>query len=110
MKPEGTGQKTILITGSTDGLGRRIAEDLASSGFRVLLHGRNPEKGKEILEAITSATGVDNFSYYYYNANFASLDEVQSLAAPLRMTIGLSTFSSTTPGSGSAPVETSGVK
>ena len=37
-------QKTILVTGSTDGIGLETARMLASLGHRVLLHGRNPAK------------------------------------------------------------------
>ena len=37
-------QKTILITGSTDGLGLQTAARLAGEGHDVLLHGRSPDK------------------------------------------------------------------
>ncbi len=33
--------KTILVTGSTDGVGRWVAERLAAEGARVLVHGRD---------------------------------------------------------------------
>ena len=36
--------KTILITGSTDGLGLETSKRLAALGHRVLLHGRSPQK------------------------------------------------------------------
>ena len=35
-----TKQKTILITGSTDGIGLETAKMLVSLGHNVLLHGR----------------------------------------------------------------------
>ena len=35
---------TVLITGATDGLGRGVAERLASLGATVHLHGRDPER------------------------------------------------------------------
>jgi len=35
-------QKTILITGSTDGIGIETAKMLISQGHNVLLHARNP--------------------------------------------------------------------
>jgi len=36
--------KTVLITGSTDGVGKLVALRLAAVGARALLHGRNEEK------------------------------------------------------------------
>jgi len=36
--------KTLLLTGSTDGLGLETAKRLAALGHRILLHGRNPQK------------------------------------------------------------------
>ncbi len=74
-------QKIILITGATDGLGKKIAEDVAKKGERMILHGRNPEKGRAVLDAIRASTGND--SLQYYNADFASLVEVRTLAEKL---------------------------
>ncbi len=39
-----TTQKTILVTGSTDGIGLETAGMLVSPGHNVLLHGRNLAK------------------------------------------------------------------
>ena len=33
--------KTVLITGSTDGVGRYVAAQLAAQGAKVLIHGRD---------------------------------------------------------------------
>ena len=74
-------QKKILITGSTDGLGRRVAEHLAAKGAILLLHGRNPEKGRRVLEEIRQQTGND--ALHYYNANFSRLADVHQLAAEI---------------------------
>ncbi|MCU7810640.1 MAG: SDR family NAD(P)-dependent oxidoreductase, partial [Candidatus Thiodiazotropha sp. (ex Notomyrtea botanica)] len=41
-------QKTILITGSTDGIGLETAKMLVSLGHHVLLHGRNPAKLEQV--------------------------------------------------------------
>ena len=38
--------KTILITGSTDGVGRMVAERLAADGAHVLVHGRDAKRGE----------------------------------------------------------------
>jgi NAD(P)-dependent dehydrogenase (short-subunit alcohol dehydrogenase family) len=71
--------KIMLITGATDGLGRRVAEDLAALGATVLLHGRNPAKGEAALKEIRNRTG--NEQLRYYNADFAALEEVRRMAA-----------------------------
>jgi NAD(P)-dependent dehydrogenase (short-subunit alcohol dehydrogenase family) len=77
MKYDLTG-KTVLITGSTDGLGKQVALRAAKAGATVLLHGRNKAKGAAVLEAFRSATNNPNTSYY--NADFASLQEVKNLS------------------------------
>lgn len=38
--------RTVLVTGSTDGIGKATALGLAQMGARVILHGRDPEKGR----------------------------------------------------------------
>ena len=55
-------KKTILIKGSTDGIGLETAKLLVSKGHHVLLHGRNPEKlpaAKHNLAALSDSAGVD---------------------------------------------------
>ncbi len=44
MKMDG---KVVLVTGSTDGIGKQTAYSLASKGAIVLLHGRNSLKRRE---------------------------------------------------------------
>ncbi len=70
--------KTVLITGSTDGVGKLVALRLAVAGARVLLHGRDKKKGEDVLRAIRDETGNDRLEYY--RADFSSLDEVRRLA------------------------------
>ena len=54
--------KTILITGSTDGLGKEVARRLAVKGWKVLLHGRNPDKGAAVLAELREQTGNDSLA------------------------------------------------
>jgi NAD(P)-dependent dehydrogenase (short-subunit alcohol dehydrogenase family) len=70
--------KTILISGSTDGLGKLVARHLASQGAQVLLHGRNKDKGKSVLDELQRISV--NSRLKYYNGDFASLQEVKELA------------------------------
>ncbi len=69
--------RTIMITGATDGLGKLVARRLAQRNAQLILHGRNPSKGEKIVEEIVRATG--NVRIKYYNADLSSLDEVRNL-------------------------------
>lgn len=46
--------KTALITGSTDGIGLTTAKQLASKGFNVIIHGRNPSRIQNAVKAVES--------------------------------------------------------
>jgi NAD(P)-dependent dehydrogenase (short-subunit alcohol dehydrogenase family) len=67
----------VLVTGSTAGLGRELALELASRGAHVIVHGRNEERGREVLETIQDQGGG---SASFYPADLASLDQVRELA------------------------------
>ena len=66
--------KTVLITGSTDGIGKQTALILAQKGFFVLIHGRNEEKCRQTVNEISSATGSKNLDYF--TCDLLSLREV----------------------------------
>ena len=68
--------KVVMVTGSTDGLGREVALRVARLGAHVIIHGRNQERGKAVVAEITKNGGTARF----YAADFASLDEVRRLA------------------------------
>ena len=70
-------QRVALVTGSTDGLGREVARRLAAEGAHVIVHGRNAERGKAVVDEINAA---GKGSARFYQADFASLAEVRSLA------------------------------
>ncbi|MEJ7843890.1 MAG: SDR family oxidoreductase [Rubrobacter sp.] len=71
-------EATVLVTGATDGLGRRVARELASKGATVLLHGRSPERLEATLEEVRSQTGSEKLRCYL--ADLSSLDAVRDLA------------------------------
>jgi NAD(P)-dependent dehydrogenase (short-subunit alcohol dehydrogenase family) len=71
-------QTTALVTGATDGLGRSVASELAGRGARVLVHGRDPERGAKTVSAIRAQTGNERVELHL--ADFASLAEVRDLS------------------------------
>jgi len=67
----------VLITGATSGLGRYLARQLASSGWQVLAHGRDPAR----VADLTAELGGDARGYV---ADLASLGDVRELAVLVR--------------------------
>ena len=51
--------KNILITGGTDGMGKATAHQLAGMGARLLLVGRNRDKGEAAVAEIMRASGSE---------------------------------------------------
>jgi NAD(P)-dependent dehydrogenase (short-subunit alcohol dehydrogenase family) len=74
MKMDG---KTVLITGSTDGVGRYVAAPLASAGAKVLIHGRDAARAKTLADEIRRASGNEPV---FYQADLSSLAGVSKLA------------------------------
>jgi NAD(P)-dependent dehydrogenase (short-subunit alcohol dehydrogenase family) len=75
------GEQTTLVTGATDGLGRRLARELASRGATVLLHGRSRERLEDSMREIRDETGGD--ALHSYLADFSSLEDVRRLATEI---------------------------
>lgn len=48
------GKKIVLITGATDGIGKETAKVLVKLGYKVIIHGRNLEKAKSVVQEIKS--------------------------------------------------------
>jgi len=68
--------KTVLVTGSTDGVGRAVARGLALGGANVLVHGRDAERGRALVAEIEANGGSASF----LRADLASLAQVRQLA------------------------------
>jgi len=74
MKP--IEEQTILITGTTSGLGQELAQALAQQGATLLLHGRDADRGSDVVRKIKEATG--NHRIQFCRADLSSLTEVGS--------------------------------
>lgn len=75
-------QKTILITGATDGIGLETAKMLIKQGHHVLLHGRNASKLKALESTLSSLS--DTASFESYLADLSSMQQVKALAQAIK--------------------------
>lgn len=73
--------KTILITGSTDGIGLETALELAGNEHEVILHGRNATKVQRACHRILQA--APNAVLHTAHADLADLDAVARMARDL---------------------------
>jgi NAD(P)-dependent dehydrogenase (short-subunit alcohol dehydrogenase family) len=69
--------KTVLVTGSTDGVGRYVAARLAAAGAKVLIHGRDSERAKKLANEIR---GQGHYAPIFYQADLSSLSGARQLA------------------------------
>ncbi len=80
MTPSNTSMsgKVVIVTGSTDGIGKATARALAAMGATVVIVGRNPDKTTATVEELRAATGNEQIEGML--ADFASLAQVRQLA------------------------------
>jgi NAD(P)-dependent dehydrogenase (short-subunit alcohol dehydrogenase family) len=76
--------KTILITGSTDGIGLESAKALYLQGHHVLLHGRNPAKLGAAERALSELSGDGRAESYL--ADLSRMADVEALARAIAET------------------------
>jgi NAD(P)-dependent dehydrogenase (short-subunit alcohol dehydrogenase family) len=69
--------KTALITGSTSGIGRATAHQLAAAGARVIISGRDQPRGEATVATIREAGGSADF----VAADLSDVSSVRALAA-----------------------------
>jgi NAD(P)-dependent dehydrogenase (short-subunit alcohol dehydrogenase family) len=74
-----TDQRTILITGATDGLGRALANHLAAAGATLILHGRDQGRLDAVADGMRGVRRPVTL-----RADLAELAQVRRLAEEVR--------------------------
>ena len=74
--------KTIIVTGATDGIGLEAATKIAALGNRVGLVGRNPQKGAKAIERIRSVTGNDKLDFF--QADLSLVSDINQLSQDIK--------------------------
>lgn len=74
--------RTVVITGASDGIGRAAASSWAAAGANVVMIGRNEAKTSAAARAIMSATGSRRVTWDV--ADLSRQEAVRELAARLR--------------------------
>jgi NAD(P)-dependent dehydrogenase (short-subunit alcohol dehydrogenase family) len=69
--------KTVLVTGSTDGVGRYVAAKLAAAGAKLLIHGRDRDRAKTLAGEIRRG---GHGEAVFYQADLSSLAGARQLA------------------------------
>lgn len=72
------GEKTVVVTGGTKGIGYETAYGLVARGATVIIVGRDAERGAAAVTSMQQYTGNPHISFL--QADLSSLDEVRRLA------------------------------
>lgn len=68
----------VLVTGSTDGIGRQTAIDLAKRGAHVVIHGRNQHRAEAAFEEVVAGSGSSDLAMV--SGDLASPDGTRSIS------------------------------
>jgi NAD(P)-dependent dehydrogenase (short-subunit alcohol dehydrogenase family) len=72
---------TVLVTGSSSGIGRKLAERLAAAGWTVFVHGRDQARARETADAVARHAPAGLVEPVA--ADLADLGQVEGLAREL---------------------------
>lgn len=77
---DGNHASWAFVTGASDGIGQGLAEELAESGFNVILHGRNPKKLDGVQEKLQAEHPDAQFRTVIANAAKFDDSVIQNIA------------------------------
>ena len=80
--------RVILITGSSDGIGKALALEAAALGAQVILHGRSVPKLEKIYDAIEEIDGAPRPSIAVMDLESANAEQYTTLAQSLETEFG----------------------
>lgn len=72
--------KTALVCGSSQGIGRAIATELALAGANIVLLARNEDKLNSVMSTLSSTNGQ---KHHVYTADFSKTDNVLEVATKI---------------------------
>jgi NAD(P)-dependent dehydrogenase (short-subunit alcohol dehydrogenase family) len=75
-------EKTVVVTGATEGIGLVTAKEIAKRGARVVIVGRNPEKTSARAEEVKAFAGHDRVEFAL--ADFSKQSSIRALGKDLR--------------------------
>ena len=74
--------KTCIITGATDGIGKQTAIDLAGLGYSIGLVGRDQDKGELVLNEIANTT--NNQSLKFFKTDLSKIKSIKALSNEIK--------------------------
>jgi NAD(P)-dependent dehydrogenase (short-subunit alcohol dehydrogenase family) len=80
--------RIILITGSSDGIGKALALHAANLGARIILHGRSVPKLEKVYDAIEEIDGAPRPSIAVMDLESANAESYTTLADSIRDEFG----------------------
>ncbi|MGK9476763.1 SDR family oxidoreductase [Melioribacter sp. OK-6-Me] len=79
-------KKTVLITGSTDGIGKQTAVELAKRGFDIIIHGRKQERIDRTIDELRNR--YKGIEIEGITADLSSLQQVVKLSENVKRKFG----------------------
>lgn len=71
--------KTVLITGGTRGIGKKIAEDLLALGANLILTGTNPDE----IEKLNATAKIKGHTVTYFAVDLMNADQIKAFIEKL---------------------------